>query len=1005
MRLVNNMVFHVTALGLVLAGCEGLNLDDVLGDQAEEQLQSVVSAALECPADPTQRTCEGAGPNQGCDAGYVCGTSCECVAAEVCPADAPVCAGDGPNSGCASDYTCSAACECEPGRVDASARASRSTTIDLTADDAYLAMVNTDEGSVSFFSVAAGQEARISRVATSQRVELSEPMSVLFHPDRQRAFVANRAAGTVSRLVDVTSPDATLDAEVDLGGEPVGLALDPTGSKLWVTNWVSGQVHVIDTSSMEVERTIPLGGNPWAITITNDGDQDGDDEKVLVTQFYGRARAGVVSEGTDDGREGVVQVIDTYDPSRVREITLAPVEKCFVSPDLTSGCFPNQLLGITVHQAFGHTRAYVVSVAASPKGPVQFNHNMQALVSVIDVESEKELANVTTNLNQGVAAQVDNDGDDTVGRRFLNTPNAIDFVNRDDAAIGYVSSAGSDIVLRVAFNRDDTVSVGSPSALNIPAGQNPTGLIVTNRVENAGAFVSNLVSRDLSVLSFQNQNKVKDVVSTDQPEPGSPEFDAWRGKRFFNTSTGIWSKEGWGSCQSCHPMGLTDNVTWQFAAGPRQTIALDGQFASNDPTDMRALNWTAIFDETDDFENNTRGTSGGTGAIRNDAGPIVSAPAGAPPFSAVPMEDGVTTENHQNLSGSMKFLSRNEQVCTNADTCPNWDQVDLYVQTIRSATAYVADPPAADRGRLVFEDAGCNKCHAGTKWTVSRTFYSPELFSGELGARLFEANRALVTPLDASPLQAIGLPANVNVDATLLAGDDSDGGTPPLVRQACNVRNVGTFGAEGGAAELRANQQPAQGRNGFNPPSLLGIATGAPFFHNGAAQSLEALFDARFNAHLTSGNVNFYPTQSDRYDLAAFLLSIDENTEPFDIIPQSVICPLDFSAGVDDYTPPTAEPGDGSDETDDGYEPDDGYTDDDSYDDGSSDDDDADDDSYDDEYADDESDEYADDDSYDDEYADDESDEYADDDSYDDEYADEAEDEYADEAEDEYAAY
>lgn len=982
MRLGNKMAFHVTALGVILAGCKGLNLDAVLGDEAEEQLQSVVYAA-ECAADPTQRTCEGDGPNQGCDVGYVCGTGCECVAAEVCPADAPVCAGDGPNSGCASDATCSAQCTCEPGRVDVSARASRSTPIALTGDDAYLAMVNTDEGSVSFFSVVAGQETQLSRVATSRRLELSEPMNVLFHPDQQRAFVANRAAGTVSRIVDVTSPYPSLDAEVDLGGEPVGLALDPRGSKLWVTNWVSGQVHVIDTASMEVERSIPVGGNPWAITITNDGDQASDDEKVLVTQFYGRARAGVVSEGTDNGREGVVQVIDTYDPSRVREITLAPVEKCFVSPDLTSGCFPNQLLGITVHEAFGYTRAYVVSVAASPQGPVQFNHNMQALISVIDLESEKELTNVTTNLNQGVAAQVDNDGDDTVGRRFLNAPNAIDFVNRDDAAIGYVSSAGSDIVLRVAFNRDDSVSVGSPSALNIPAGQNPTGLIVTNRVENAGAFVSNLLSRDVSVLSFQNQNKVKDIPSTEQPQPGSAEFDVWRGKRFFNTSTGIWSKEGWGSCQSCHPMGLTDNVTWQFAAGPRQTIALDGQFASNDPTDMRALNWTAILDETDDFENNTRGTSGGTGAIRNDAGPIVSAPAGAPPFSAVPMEDGVTTENHQNMSGSMKFLSRNEQVCTNPETCPNWDQVDLYVQTIRSATAYVADPPAAERGRLVFEDAGCNKCHAGAKWTVSRTFYSPELFSGELGNRLFEANRALVTPLDASPLQAIGLPANVNVDATLLAGDDSDGGTPPLLRQACNIRNVGTFGAEGGAAELRANQQPAQGRNGFNPPSLLGIATGAPFFHNGAAPSLEAIFDARFDAHLTSGNVNFYPTESDRYDLAAFLLSIDENTRPFDIIPQSVICPLDFSQGVGNYTPDQgAEPGDGSDTPEDEYADESGNE---SYDDGSS--DEPTDESYE------SDDEYTDDESYDDEPTDE---------SYDDDYA--SDDEYADEqSEDEYA--
>src|SRR6185295_12410704 len=158
--------------------------------------------------------------------------------------------------------------------------------------------------------------------------------------------------------------------------------------------------------------------------------------------------------GTDDGREGVVQVIDTYDPSQVREIKLAPLAKCFVAADLTSGCFPNQLLGITLHTGYGYTRAYVVSVAASPRGPVKFNHNVQALVSVIDVAGERELSNQTTNLNQGVAAQVDNDGDDTVGRRFLNAPNAIEFLDRDDATIGFVTAAGSDIVLRVAFDQN-----------------------------------------------------------------------------------------------------------------------------------------------------------------------------------------------------------------------------------------------------------------------------------------------------------------------------------------------------------------------------------------------------------------------------------------------------------------------------------------------------------------------------------------------------------------------
>ncbi|HWO10474.1 MAG TPA: hypothetical protein VNN80_13375, partial [Polyangiaceae bacterium] len=539
-------VLHLAALGALLVGCDGLELDQ-LAQRAEQQLKAA-GYLSDCSAETP--ICEpGCGDAQQC--AYT-GASCECVAA------------DHPNRLAQSTAE-------DPAGYDEGgallSRPSRSTTIDLTGDDRLLAMVNTDEGSVSFFDVTAGAETRISRVATSGRLAQSEPMNVVLDPAGAYAFVANRAAGTVSRIADVRSAYPIVDAEVDLGGEPIGLALDPTGKTLWVTNWVSGYVHVLDTASMTIQRQIKVGGNPWAITITNDGDADGADEKVLVTQFFGRPRPYVSAEANDVGREGVVQVMDTYDPTRIREITLAPLERCFVSPDLTSDCFANQLLGITLHRAYGYTRAYVVSVAASPRGPVQFNHNVQALVSVIDVDTELELHDYATNLNTGVAAQVDNDGDDTKGRRFVNAPNAIEFVDRDDAAIGYVTSAGSDIVLRVAFAADGSASVGAENAFNIPTGQNPTGIVATHGYEDtyestyegsyAGptAFVSNLISRDVSVLALEQQAKVKDIASGEQPAAGTPEFDIWRGKRFFNTSTGIWSKEGWGSCQSCHPMG------------------------------------------------------------------------------------------------------------------------------------------------------------------------------------------------------------------------------------------------------------------------------------------------------------------------------------------------------------------------------------------------------------------------------------------------------------------
>ena len=101
------------------------------------------------------------------------------------------------------------------------------------------------------------------------------------------------------------------------------------------------------------------------------------------------------------------------------------------------------------------------------------------------------------------------------------------------------------------------------------------------------------------------------------PAPGSDEESVLTGKRFFNTGTGRWSLkgQGWSACQSCHVDGFSDNVTWHFARGPRQSVSLEGTFSSKDPSAQRILNYTAIFDEISDFEGNTRGISGGVGAI------------------------------------------------------------------------------------------------------------------------------------------------------------------------------------------------------------------------------------------------------------------------------------------------------------------------------------------------------------------------------------------------------
>ena len=67
---------------------------------------------------------------------------------------------------------------------------------------------------------------------------------------------------------------------------------------------------------------------------------------------------------------------------------------------------------------------------------------------------------------------------------------------------------------------------------------------------------------------------------------------------------------GWQSCSSCHFKGLTDGVVWEFASGPLKSVPLNATFNPRNPQQQRVLNYSAIFDEVEDFEANIRNISG-----------------------------------------------------------------------------------------------------------------------------------------------------------------------------------------------------------------------------------------------------------------------------------------------------------------------------------------------------------------------------------------------------------
>src|SRR4030095_7772248 len=62
----------------------------------------------------------------------------------------------------------------------------------------------------------------------------------------------------------------------------------------------------------------------------------------------------------------------------------------------TTGAFPNQLNSVVIKG----DHAYLPNTAASPNGPVRFNVNLQAFLSVINLSSDSEGS--TINMNRGI---------------------------------------------------------------------------------------------------------------------------------------------------------------------------------------------------------------------------------------------------------------------------------------------------------------------------------------------------------------------------------------------------------------------------------------------------------------------------------------------------------------------------------------------------------------------------------------------------------------------------
>jgi YVTN family beta-propeller protein len=813
-----------------------------------------------------------------------------------------------------------------------------SSPIAISPDQRLVWTVNPRENTVAVIRTDRNTVVRKIRVG-------NEPRGIALDPLGRYAYVANAAAGTLTVIRILSSNPNRFVARVDsrfgrrgavtTGAEPWNVVASPDGLRVFVANSGQDTITVLDVARRRI-----LGHVDLRNSVCNDPDRTrhfqprgmamtADSRRLFVTRFLSFTRPGG-RQADDNGKEGAVcrlnvnttsRRIGAYRPAAL--ITLAPRVTGFEidstgdgKPDPTSA-FPNQLQSIVIRGNY----AYLPNIAASPSGPLRFNVDTQAFVNVIEgVNGRLQLDSSSRWINLHLGARNPEQGKKKL---FFANPWAIAFApgrgqgpiyggGRADAA--YVVAAASDLLVKVNVGPDGSLNLtddadttryidldnpDDPATAGDRAGKNPQGIVI-NR-SGTRAYVQNVVSRNVSVVNLVDDRVVRVIRTAPLPRPGSPQEVTLVGAEVFFSSRGNFnrspgatvsttdrlSSEGWQACSSCHFEGLTDGVVWAFGAGPRKSVPLNGSFNPANPNEQRVLNYSAIFDEIEDFEAN----------IRNVSGPGALAAARACSAGAV---SGTFDPAHGLIIGDNGNV--NDPPCTiNAFALANANRQQLSVTLPGSGVAVPAmtalrewvrlavRTPRAPRpglpggsasrqiaaGRALFVRQGCNACHSGAKWTISTKDFTSPPAAGEIATERTPA-QLFGNPVGAQYLNRflrdigsfnLGVPGKGNPIGANVGGEEK--------AAAAVINGVLT------AQDALGIDYNGDGKGvGYNVPSLLGIHAVPPYYHNGACESLACVVG---NAKHRTANGKTADVLADprlQAQLAAFLRSIDATTRP-----------------------------------------------------------------------------------------------------------------------------
>ena len=423
--------------------------------------------------------------------------------------------------------------------------------------------------------LAHGAEAVHPALATAVKPALTSnrgPFEIAFSPDGRLVYVTEFDEGAVAVIERATG---RVTAHWPTGGEePTGIAVTPDGAFLIVTNSFSDSVALLSASGDAEPRVLPIPGGPYEVVITPDGATAFvslsrlDQVAVLdlkTGEFVTRIPVGRRPRALSLSANGAVLAVANMNVGTVSFIDVA--SRRVTATGRTPAV---NLRGVAITR--NGRAAYVTGQRAQNERPTE---------SAVGIWSNQAF------IVRPVGLLADNIWLDLLGEQTADPDGVV--LSADGSRAYFTCSGGHSLTslsLRGGYDVKQILNIGAQ----------PKGLTLSP--DGSELWVACTLSNEVVVVdpaAFTVKRRI-DLGPTRREDPHL------LGRFLFNTAT--LTKGEQFSCNSCHPDGITDGISWNFIHVPDQfgkEIARNVRGLRGNLKDTAPFRWTGFDADVETF--------------------------------------------------------------------------------------------------------------------------------------------------------------------------------------------------------------------------------------------------------------------------------------------------------------------------------------------------------------------------------------------------------------------